>query len=57
MEMPNIPTKRQRLKHTLTTLALLSGLAALPAFLQKSSGETSSQPPVPPSWSILEDAD
>ena len=57
MEKPTLATKKRRLKHALTTLALFTALAAIPAYIQTSSGETSSQPPIPPLWSILEDAD
>lgn len=51
------PHKKRHLKHVLTTLALLSGLATLPAYIQTSSGETSTSPSIPHSWSIQEDAD
>jgi len=57
MEKLTLPTKKRRLKHALTTLALFTALAALPAYVQTSSGEINSQPPMPPLWSILEDAD
>ena len=57
MEIPTLPTNKRRLKHVLTTLALFTALAAIPAYVQTSSGVTNSQPPIPPSWSILEDSD
>jgi len=62
MEIPTLHTKKRRLKHAITTLALFTALAALPASIQTTSGETTSgetnsPPPAQPSWSILEDAD
>ena len=57
MEISTLATKKRRLKHALTTLVLFTALAAIQASIQTSSGETSSQPPIPPLWSILEDAD
>ncbi len=57
MEKPIFPTNTRRLKYALTTLALFTALAAIPAYFQTSSGETNALPPMPPIWSILEDAD